>query len=115
MKYRGKLVKWRRKYAGPHLVSTRIRKYCLHSGPKAKIFLTHVDTLKAFTGSQASVSWVSSVPSPHTYEDVVEEEREESSVSGSPQKSELSGPGSTEGVVDVEPDQVTHWWLPLTV
>jgi len=65
-KYRGKQDKWRRKYTGPYLVVgiPGPVNVALQSGPRAKTFLTHIDKIKAYTGSRVPKSWVTSVSTP---------------------------------------------------
>ena len=88
----------------------------LQSGPRAKVFLTHIDKVKAYTGSQTPRSWVSgestSQPSP---KDVSEKEEGDEGESGPSNGAESSGLGDAEGVGDVYPGQVTQWLPPLTV
>jgi len=67
-KYRGKQDKWRRQYTGPYLVVgvPGPVNVTLQSGPKAKTFLTRIDKVKAYTGSQVPKSWITSVSTPPT-------------------------------------------------
>jgi len=59
-KYSGKKDKWRRKYTGPHLVVDVPGpvNVAVQSSPKGKVFLTHIDKAKMFTGSQTPKPWI---------------------------------------------------------
>ena len=97
-KYSGKQDKWRRKYTGPYLVVgiPGPVNVTLQSGPKAKTFLTHIDKVKTYTGSQVPKSWITSVSTPQALPQDAEEVETDEGVS------RLTGETETIDLVDAE-------------
>jgi len=137
-KYRGKQDKWRRKFTGPHLVVDVPGpvNVALQSGPKVKVFLTHIDKVKMYTGNQTPKPWIPGSlptrPAPENAAGVGRSEDEDAIKTGGggdEDAAEVGGEDEDEGVLEslpgedlrglgptqevVEADQVAQWWPPL--